>query len=67
MLFRSASVGKLTSDPAGALPRVDAAKGFAVGYHYALSKRTTLYGDYVRNTAVATQKTGYDVGIKHNF
>jgi len=62
-----ASVGRLTSDPAGAAPRVDAAKGFAVGYHYALSKRTTLYTDYVRNTAVATEKTGYDFGVKHNF
>ena len=63
-----ASVGKLTSDPAGVAPRVDAAKGFAVGYHYALSKRTTLYTDYVRNTGVGiTQKTGYDFGIKHNF
>ncbi len=62
-----ASVGKLTSDPAGAAPKVDAAKGFALGYHYALSKRTTLYTDYVRNTAVATEKNGYDFGIKHNF
>lgn len=61
------SFGKLTSDGAGAAPKVDAAKGFAVGYHYALSKRTTLYTDYVRNTAVATEKAGYDFGIKHNF
>jgi predicted porin len=61
------SFGKLTSDGAGAAPKVDVAKGFAVGYHYALSKRTTLYTDYVRNTAVAAEKTGYDFGIKHNF
>ena len=49
-------------------------RGFALGYHYALSKRTTLYTDYVRNTgtggmfgAVGTEKSGYDFGIKHNF
>jgi len=58
-----ASFGKLTNRTA----KVDAAKGFGVGYHYSLSKRTTVYADYVRNTALATQKTGYDFGIKHNF
>ena len=62
-----ASVGQLTTDPAGAVGKSDVAKGFALGYHYALSKRTTLYTDYVRNTAVLTEKNGYDFGIKHNF
>ena len=61
------SYGQLTSDPAGAATKVTVAKGFGLGYHYALSKRTTLYTDFVRNTAVATEKTGYDFGIKHNF
>ncbi len=61
-----ASYGKLTADPA-ATAKVDVAKGFALGYHYALSKRTTLYTDYLRNTALATNKNGYDFGIKHNF
>jgi predicted porin len=61
------SYGKATSDPAGAAAKVDLAKGFAVGYHYALSKRTTLYTDFLRNTALAADKTGYDFGIKHNF
>jgi len=45
-------------------------KGFALGYHYSLSKRTTLYTDMVRNTgamAGGTSETGYDFGIKHNF
>jgi len=60
--FRAA-FGKLTNRSAN----VDAAKGFGLGYHYSLSKRTTVYADYVRNTALATQKTGYDFGIKHNF
>lgn len=57
-----ASYGRLKSDAVG-----DMAKGFAVGYHYALSKRTTLYTDYLRNTALATNKNGYDFGIKHSF
>lgn len=61
-----ASFGKLTSKSAAGVS-TDAAKGWAVGYHYSLSKRTTLYGDYVRNTASAIEKAGYDVGIKHNF
>lgn len=62
------SFGKLKQDPAGATAERDAAKGFALGYHYALSKRTTLYTDYVRNTGFGiTRKTGYDFGIKHNF
>jgi len=62
-----ASYGSLTRDPAGAAAKTDVAKGFAVGYHYALSKRTTLYTDFLRNTALAANKTGYDFGIKHNF
>ncbi len=39
-----------------------------LGYHYSLSKRTTVYADFVRNTgAWATSKNGYDFGLKHNF
>ena len=46
-----------------------AAKGFALGYHDSLSKRTTRYTDLVQNKAdsITDNKTGYDVGIKHNF
>jgi predicted porin len=39
----------------------------AVGYHYSLSKRTTVYADFARNGELATQKTAYDFGVKHNF
>ncbi len=39
----------------------------ALGYHYALSKRTTIYTDFARNSKVASEKTAYDFGIKHNF
>ena len=43
----------------------------AVGYHYALSKRTTVYADVVHegrdDIPDNYKKTGYDFGIKHNF
>ncbi len=46
-------------------------KQFGVGYHYALSKRTTVYADIVNkrpdNMAANREKTGWDLGIKHNF
>ena len=64
--FRAA-YGKLSNDLAGAGAKSDIAKGFALGYHYSLSKRTTLYTDFSRNTARAADKTAYDFGIKHNF
>lgn len=42
-------------------------KGFALGYHHNVSKRTVLYADYVNNSKAATEKNGYDFGIKHSF
>jgi predicted porin len=44
-------------------------KTMALGYHYSLSKRTTIYADIVneKGTAVSTERNGYDFGIKHNF
>ena len=46
----------------------------ALGYHYNLSKRTTIYGDFVTEnkraasaTYNASEKNGYDFGLKHNF
>lgn len=41
--------------------------GIVAGYHYSLSKRSTLYVDYGRNGKLAANKWGYDVGFKHNF
>jgi predicted porin len=38
-----------------------------VGYHYSLSKRTTVYADFARDSKALGPKTGYDFGIKHNF
>jgi predicted porin len=50
---------------------VVADKQFAIGYHYKLSKRTTVYTDLVnegRDKLPGDRKsTGWDVGIKHNF
>lgn len=47
-------------------------KKAGLGYHYALSKRTTMYFDVAHDSEATTpignvEKTGYDVGIKHNF
>jgi predicted porin len=46
---------------------VTTTKALALGYHYSMSKRTTLYVDFANNSEAATSKSGYDVGIKHNF
>lgn len=53
----------------GTLERADTkvSKRLAAGYHYSMSKRTTLYFDVANDSEAATSKTGYDVGIKHNF
>jgi len=42
-------------------------KRLAAGYHYNMSKRTTLYVDFANDSEAATSKSAYDVGIKHNF
>lgn len=56
-----ASYGTLESN------NVDVAKRLALGYHYSMSKRTTVYFDIANDSKAATSKSGYDVGIKHNF
>jgi predicted porin len=40
---------------------------FGIGYHYNLSKRTKVYIDAANDSKVATEKSGYGVGIQHNF
>jgi predicted porin len=42
-------------------------KKLGVGWQYFLSKRTNLYVNYARDSVLATNKSGYDLGIKHNF
>jgi len=65
-----ASYGRLKADD------LDVSKRFALGYHYSLSKRTTVYVDlahegsdnYFTTFKTATDnKTAYDIGLKHNF
>ena len=50
---------------------VVADKQLGLGYHHAMSKRTTLYADLTTekrdNLPANRQSTGWDVGIKHNF
>lgn len=46
---------------------VKTVQGWALGYHYALSKRTTIYADFASNSKAATEKQGYDFGVKHAF
>lgn len=45
----------------------DLSSKFGLGYHYPLSKRTTVYADYARDGEYTDNKWGFDVGIKHNF
>ncbi len=42
-------------------------KRMAFGYQYNLSKRTFLYTDFVRDSALTANKTGYDFGVRHVF
>lgn len=47
-------------------------KKMSLGYHHNLSKRTKVYADFTRDSKATTpvgdvQKTGYDLGIQHNF
>ena len=46
-------------------------KQFSLGYHFALSRRTTLYADLVNERRDGmpggARRTGYDAGIKHVF
>jgi predicted porin len=56
-----ASYGNLKANDTTVLKRI------ALGYHYNMSKRTTLYVDFANDSEAASSKSGYDVGLKHNF
>ncbi|HEU0203850.1 MAG TPA: porin, partial [Burkholderiaceae bacterium] len=56
-----------TEPPAGPEPKLTK---YGVGYHHNVSKRTTLYVDAARakqSDPDLNARTGYDLGIKHNF
>jgi predicted porin len=59
--------GQRKFNTAGPSAKVTDISGLALGYHHSLSKRTTVYADFARNSKLSAQKTGYDVGLKHNF
>ena len=40
---------------------------FALGYYYALSKRTTVYTDIAHDRAFTSNRNGFDVGMMHWF
>lgn len=47
-------------------------KQFSLGYWYSLSKRTTVYADLVNDAGTIVKasnhnKTGYEIGVKHEF
>lgn len=65
--FRAA-IGRRTAETAAGV-NIGAREisGVMLGYHYALSKRTTVYADFARNSKLANEKTAYDFGVKHNF
>lgn len=42
-------------------------KKLGIGLDYALSKRTLVYTSFGRNSALAADKAGYDIGVRHNF
>lgn len=65
--FRAAVGRRTAENAAGVKIAAREISMIALGYHYALSKRTTIYTDFVRNSKLAAEKTGYDFGIKHNF
>lgn len=62
-----AAYGDRKVDPVGAVGSASDMKGFALGYHHAVSKRTTLYVDYGNNSKLKTEKNAYDFGVKHAF
>jgi predicted porin len=61
------AAGTLKAKPAAGGTNTTVVSGLAAGYHHSLSKRTTVYADFVRNSKITDQKTGYDFGLKHNF
>ena len=46
-------------------------KQFGFGYHYFLSRRTTVYADLINQRhdgfPDGWRETGYDLGLQHNF
>jgi predicted porin len=58
-----ATYGRLDNDTAG----TTLSSKLGLGWVYFLSKRTNLYASIARDSKLATEASGYDLGIKHNF
>ena len=48
-------------------PKTKVQDKFALGYYYALSKRTTVYTDIAHDRAFTSNRNGFDVGLMHWF
>lgn len=46
---------------------VDVTKKISLGVRYSLSKRTRLYATVANDDAKASEKTGYEFGVRHTF
>jgi predicted porin len=67
-----ASYGVLENEAAVGGTKTKLDKQIGIGYHYALSKRTTVYADFINEKrdgidASGREKNGFDLGLKHNF
>lgn len=60
-LTLKASYGKLEVN------NVDTVSQLGLGMRYALSKRTDIYSSYARNSKRTTDKSGFELGLQHNF
>lgn len=58
-----AGYGQVKDDVTGA----KVTKKLGLGVDYMLSKRTKVYVSYGNNDAAPTEKSGYDIGIRHTF
>lgn len=47
--------------------KTDLSSKFSVGYFHPLSKRTTVYVDIGNDSELSDNKTGFDIGLRHNF
>jgi len=64
-----AGYGVVTQDKAagGVVTGVKLSKKLGVGVDYALSKRTTIYTNFGRDSVRVANKSGFDVGVRHTF
>lgn len=55
--------GRLENDTAN----VTLSSKASLGWQYYLSKRTNVYASLARDSKLTTEKSGYDIGLRHNF